>query len=174
MSKTRDSLIEVFDFAWRRLDSRLQGLSDEEYFWEPVIESLTVRRDDAGEWTVDRADENTDPPPFSTIAWRTCHLGGSALGGFSGWFNDGGVPYAVDEEIPTDANAAISFLSRNYQYWRQGIVSFPEERLWLAIGPEFGPYAEASAVDLMLHVLDEFIHHSAEIALLRDLYIRLG
>jgi hypothetical protein len=99
--------------------------------------------------------------------WRKCTRG------FANWFNNGGAPYSVDEEIPTDANAAISFLIRNYEYWRQGMVSFPEERLWLAIGPAFGPYSEASAVDLMLHVLDEFIHHAAEIALLRDLYHRL-
>jgi hypothetical protein len=174
VSRTRDSLIEVFDFAWRRLDSRLQGLSDEEYLWEPAVDSLSIRRNDSGEWTLDEAEVNTDPPLFTTIAWRMCHLGGSALGGFSGWFNDGSEPYLVDEEIPTDAIAALSFLNRNYQYWREGMVSFPEERLWLAIGPEFGPFSDASAVDLMLHVLDEFIHHAAEIALLRDLYVRLG
>ncbi len=33
-----------------------------------------------------------------------------------------------------------------------------------------GPYAQANTVDLALHVLDEVIHHGAEIALLRDLY----
>ncbi len=152
----------------------MQGLSDEEYFWEPVVDSLSIRKSDSDEWSLDQAEANADPSPITTIAWRTCHLGGSALFGFSSWLNDGRTPYVVDEEIPTNAIGAINFLNRNYQYWRQGMVSFPEERLWLAIGPEFGPFADASAVDLMLHVLDEFIHHAAEIALLRDLYVRLG
>ena len=174
MSKARASLIDVFDFTWRRLDSRLQGLSDQEYLWEPAAGTLSIRQGDSEVWTLDETDESANPPPLTTIAWRVCHLGGSALGGFANWFNSGGAPYSVDEEVPASANAAISFLTRNYEYWRQGIVTFPEERLWLAIGPQFGPYSEASAVDLMLHVLDEFIHHAAEIALLRDLYLRLG
>jgi hypothetical protein len=38
------------------------------------------------------------------------------------------------------------------------------------IGPAFGPYATSSTADLGLHVLDEFIHHAAEVSLLRDLY----
>jgi hypothetical protein len=33
-----------------------------------------------------------------------------------------------------------------------------------------GPYAESNTVDLALHVLDEVVHHGAEIGLLRDLY----
>ncbi len=174
MSKARASLIEVFDFAWSRLGSRLQGLGDEEYLWEPAAGTLSIRESESGGWALEEADESVSPPPLTTIAWRVCHLGGGALGGFANWFNSGGAPYTVDKDIPADADAAISFLTRNYEYWRQGMVSFPEERLWLAIGPEFGPYSDASAVDLMLHVLDEFIHHAAEIALLRDLYLRRG
>jgi len=65
-------------------------------------------------------------------------------------------------------------LEGNEEHWRWGMESIPEERLWLSIGSEFGSFAEASAVDLILHVFDEFIHHAAEIALLRDLYLRLG
>jgi hypothetical protein len=53
------------------------------------------------------------------------------------------------------------------------MTTLPEERLWSPIGPQFGPFSEAGAVDLMLHVLDEFIHHAAEIALLRDLYANM-
>ena len=33
-------------------------------------------------------------------------------------------------------------------------------------------YAESSTVDLALHVLDEVMHYSAEVGLLRDLYAR--
>jgi hypothetical protein len=39
-----------------------------------------------------------------------------------------------------------------------------------ATWPGVGPYAEANAVDLALHVPDEVIHHGAEAGLLRDLY----
>lgn len=33
-----------------------------------------------------------------------------------------------------------------------------------------GLYAESDTVDLVLHALDEVIHHGAEVGLLRDLY----
>ena len=38
------------------------------------------------------------------------------------------------------------------------------------LGPTWGPYGDSTFLALMLHALDEVIHHSAEIALLRDLY----
>jgi len=175
VGETRDSLIGVFDFAWDRLGSRLKGLGDAEYLWEPVADCWSIRMSDSGTWIMDDASASDAPPPMTTIAWRTCHLGGHVLGGFANWLNsDGESPYNVDFIIPNDATGAKSFLELNYEHWRRGMDSFPEERLWLPIGSEFGPFAESSAVDLILHVLDEFIHHAAEIALLRDLYLRLG
>lgn len=173
MGDTRDSLLDVFDFAWERLRTRVAGLSDEEYFWEPVDDAWSIRKSDSGLWTMDR-ESGPDGPPLTTIAWRTCHLGGQVLGGFAKWFVGGGSPYNVEFTIPDDAATAITFLKRNFQNWRRGVVAFPEQRLWVPIGPEFGPFEDSSAVDLILHVLDEFIHHAAEIALLRDLYSKLG
>jgi hypothetical protein len=46
-----------------------------------------------------------------------------------------------------------------------------DDARWPArIGEDFGEHAAASTADLVLHVLDEFIHHAAEVSLLRDLY----
>jgi len=39
-------------------------------------------------------------------------------------------------------------------------------------GPAEGPYAEYPMAALVLHIHREAIHHGAEIALLRDLYLR--
>ncbi|MDV7268912.1 DinB family protein, partial [Rhodococcus oxybenzonivorans] len=38
--------------------------------------------------------------------------------------------------------------------------------------PSEGPFADRSMAALVLHVNREVIHHGAEIALLRDLYLR--
>jgi hypothetical protein len=38
-------------------------------------------------------------------------------------------------------------------------------------GPAEGPYAESSMAELVLHINREMLHHGAEIALLRDLYL---
>jgi hypothetical protein len=40
----------------------------------------------------------------------------------------------------------------------------------LPLGSAWGPYAQDTRLDFALHVYDEVAHHTAEIALLRDLY----
>jgi hypothetical protein len=168
------SLVDVFDFASARCLERIEGMSDAEYLWAPAPGYWTITEASPGVWTLDGGDVTTDPPPLTTIAWRTCHIGGHVLGGFANWLCDGGPPMQGDPEIPPDAARALAFLDRNCRRWRDGMTAFPEDRLWDAIGPQFGPFSEASAVDLILHVLDEFLHHGAEIGLLRDLDARLG
>jgi hypothetical protein len=39
------------------------------------------------------------------------------------------------------------------------------------LGPSWGPCRDDSTVDLALHMLDEMVHHGAEVGLLRDLYL---
>ena len=112
--------------------------------------------------------------PLTTIAWRTCHLGGHVLSGFANWARDGAPPFEGGAQIPSTATAATSFLESHDVRWREDVAGFPETRLWAPIGEGFGPFADAPAYDLVLHVLDEYIHPAAEIALLRDLYLRLA
>lgn len=38
------------------------------------------------------------------------------------------------------------------------------------LGAVAGPFASGTLASFVLHMLDEFIHHGAELALLRDLY----
>lgn len=45
-----------------------------------------------------------------------------------------------------------------------------EESLGERVGPVGGEYADATRAGYVLHMLDEFIHHGAEVALLRDLW----
>jgi hypothetical protein len=63
-------------------ETTLHGLSDEEYFWEPVPGCWSVRRrQDAatelvwgkGDWAVENSWQPTTPPPFTAIAWRMMH-----------------------------------------------------------------------------------------------------
>ncbi|HEY8601863.1 MAG TPA: hypothetical protein VIL85_25780, partial [Thermomicrobiales bacterium] len=79
-------LLAQFDFALDRLVTRLAGFGDEEYFWEPVPGCWSIRRRGqqrttgirgAGAWVLERAIPGPDPAPFTTIAWRLGHLGGT-------------------------------------------------------------------------------------------------
>jgi hypothetical protein len=166
---TRRAIDEVFTFARDRLSERLVGLDDDEYLWEPVDNCASVRRDEHGVWRLDDAPP-TSPSTVTTIAWRVCHLGGSVLSGFTAWLRDGSSPYVVAYDPPSGAKEATTFLANASAAWSDSWMALTDERTWAPIGEQFGPFADSSAVDLALHVLDEFVHHAAEIALLRDLY----
>ena len=43
VSALRDELAGLSDYAWQRLLDRFEGLTDEEYLWEPVPGCWTVR-----------------------------------------------------------------------------------------------------------------------------------
>jgi DinB family protein len=166
-----DAIVGVFDFAVVRFTTRLEGLSDDELFWEPVAGCWTVRRDAAGVWLADGDPEGAlETTPVTTIAWRMLHLACHVLGGFATWLRDGGMPYVGDPDVPHTAAAARAALDRNWHRWREGMSQLDAAQWTAPIGEAFGEHATASTADLVLHVLDEFVHHAAEVSLLRDLY----
>jgi hypothetical protein len=66
-----------------QLRPRLNGLTDDEYFWQPVPGCWTVSHRGQstapvsfgdGEFTMDYAMPPRDPEPVTTIAWRLAHL----------------------------------------------------------------------------------------------------
>jgi DinB superfamily len=173
MGITADSLINAFDYAWERVVGRLSGLTDEEYFWEPVAGCWSLRQNDQGRWLLDGGGGGgpaPDPAPLTTIAWRLGHLGGLAVGGFADRRFGEGTLTTSAIDFPPDAAAVPGFLDQHYRNWRAGLAGLSPEEWTSPLGPAWGPYAESSTVDLALHVLDEVIHHGAEVGLLRDLY----
>src|SRR5205814_4821492 len=61
--------------AFEAIRERVEGLTDEEFFWQPVARCWTVRRRDDGRWTVDYPEPpHPDPAPFTTIGWRLVHV----------------------------------------------------------------------------------------------------
>lgn len=176
MAGIAESVADVFDYTWRRSQDRLAGLTDAEYFWAPVDGCWSVRQASDGRWVIDGAGGDVsagpppDPPPVTTMAWRIGHIGLTFIGFGDRLFGAGTI--GVDDvPMPGSAAMAVSFLDRSYHdYWRDKLAGITADRWWQPIGPAFGPYANNSTADLALHVLDEFIHHSAEVGLLRDLY----
>ena len=176
-------LVGQLEFYWDvHLWPRLVGLTDEEYFWEPVEGCWSQRRDDDGRWRLDHGPER-DPPPVTTIAWRLVHIGATCLANrASTFFGDGTVPADADmfdprhlpADLPGDAEEALRFLERSYRHWHDGIAGLDEEGLRRPLGPRGGPYAEDSMAELVVHISREVMHHGAEIALLRDLYRATG
>jgi len=171
------SLMTSFDYVWGRFTDRTSGLTDEEYFWEPVEGCWNLRLGDDGRWHLDGdggGGPAPEPVPITTIAWRIGHVAGMAVGGFADrLFGDGTMtPSTID--YPPSAEDVPRFLAQHYQTWRAGLAGIDQHAYLHPVGPAWGRYAESSTLDVTLHVFDEVVHHAAEVALLRDLYLHRG
>jgi hypothetical protein len=175
-----DHLAEQLDWHWReQLRPRLDGMSDAEYFWEPVAGCWSVRRrgessapvaTGGGEYVGEFAFPQPDPPPVTTIAWRLAHLSMGVFGmRVASHFGGPPVHWETFEYAGTAAGA-LAQLDAAYAAWTAGVRGLSPEALAQPCGPAEGPYADYPMGDLVLHINREAIHHWAEIALLRDLY----
>ena len=77
---------------------------------------------------------------------------------------------APDAAPPATATDALEMLERAHDRWDAHLHLVTEEQLAMPIGPVGGEYAERTRTSYVLHMLDEFIHHGAEVSLLRDLW----
>jgi DinB superfamily len=173
MNRAGGSITRTFDEVWRRTHGRLCGLTDAEYLWEPAPNGWTLRPDAEGRWQIDGeggGGRTPDPVPVATIAWRIGHVG-LMFADFGTRLFHGRNITLEDVEFSGAAAGGLEFLETNYHaHWREPLDAIPDERWWAPSGPAFFGRADAPAIDTVLHVLDEFIHHTAELGVLRDLY----
>ena len=163
-------LLRGWDDAWQRLDARVEGLGDAEYLDAPVPAAWTVRPAAGGRWTADWSDPDPVPAPVTTIAWRLWHLASDCLAGYLARTAHAGPLVVSGREWHGDAASALRDLRTAASSFRTAMTEMGEEGIWRPLGPAWGPFAEASWADLLVHATDELVHHGAEIALLRDLY----
>lgn len=165
-----ERLADQLDWYWsQNLRPRLNGLTDEEYFWEPVGDCWNVRPRGAGEWTMDSVSPAPVPAPVTTIAWRLGHIIVSCLGYRVAWHFGGQEVDSRTFAYAGTADEAVKQLEEMYGRWNAGVRALSDTDLDHppAVGPERFPMENR-----ILHVNRELIHHGAEISLLRDLYLR--
>jgi hypothetical protein len=123
-----------------------EGLTDDEFFWEPFTTTWSIRRQDqcrtpnpfgAGEWVADFAIPEPAPVPMTTIAWLYWHTGSMPgrlcdidfLGGTrtmaSGWTS----PYLTHHPIFTSAAEAVTALRDGWQRLREAIERADDDQL---------------------------------------------
>lgn len=177
-------LLDQLDWHWQhQLRPRLDGLTDDEYFWEPVPgcwnvrprgESIAPLAGGSGAFTIDFAMPEPSPAPVTTIAWRLGHVIVGVLGmRVAAHFGGPAVDYQSFAYAGTPAEA-LGQLDDAYAAWADGVRDLGEAGLARPCGPAEGMFAEYPLAALVLHINREVIHHGAEIALLRDLYIHRG
>ena len=173
-------LADQLDWHWQNhFRPRLDGLTDDEYLWEPVPGCWSIRRRAAvdpevakgsGEFALEYAWPPPKVAPVTTIAWRLGHIITGCLGERS--HHHFGAPPADPKtfEYAGTATQALAQLDDVYASWVNGVRGLGLEGLSRPCGPAEGPYADYPLSSLVQHINREVIHHGAEITLLRDLY----
>jgi hypothetical protein len=150
-------LADQLESHWRdQLRPRLDGLTDDEYFWEPVPGCWTLRRRPGdSKFTMDYAPPPRDRNPVTTIAWRLAHI----------------VDIFGSPDAPVDfagtAETALRQLDEGYAAWIRDVRAADLARAQGDISPP--EFSGAPLARLILYVHKEVIHHGAEVCLLRDL-----
>jgi hypothetical protein len=173
-------LREQLGWHWEhQLRPRLAGLTDDEYLWEPVPGCWSLRRRGTsaapiavggGDWVLEFARPQPDPPPVTTIAWRLAHIIVGIFGSRVALFFGGPAADWDTFRYAGTAGQALSQLDEGYAAWTAGVAGLGAEGLARPLGPAGGPWADDPMAALVTHINKEVIHHGAEICLLRDLY----
>ncbi|GAA2796390.1 DinB family protein [Crossiella cryophila] len=173
-------LREQWEFHWdHQVRARLDGLTDEEYFFSPVPDAWSVRprgtaitplATGGGDFVIDWAYPAPSPAPFSTIAWRLSHVIVGVLA-MRNAAHFGAPAVAYDTwEYAGDAATALDQLNTQLDLWLTGVRGLGADGLRVPVGDK-EPYPELTMADLVLHIHRELIHHLSEVALLRDLHL---
>jgi hypothetical protein len=192
-------LLEQYDWGCLRLINRMTGpevdsgngtpipappMTTEEFLWEPVPGSWSVRRRadgpgpratwlvGVGEWGRDGyRDTEPYPPPFTTIAWRLSHL--SEMLAMRADYTSGSRSLTKESySVSGDVDSAIAAFDGAVEAWRGTLLGCDEAALDTVgySGYPYGSDAGDAFIDIVWWVNQEVLHHGGEIALLRDLY----
>lgn len=168
------------DSHWRdQLRPRLDGLTDDEYFWEPIPGCWSLRQSESGEsllasgqreLAMDYAEPPHDREPVTTIAWRLAHLR-NVLG------SPRAPHFTVQASDPPrihysgSAQAALRQFDEAYEARIADVRGLGDAGLARPQGALSPPqFADVPMVRRVMYGHVEVIHHGAEICLLRDLY----
>lgn len=173
-------LLEQLTFHWEhQARPRLEGLTDDEYFWEPVpgawnlrprAEARTAMAAGGGDLVADFEYPEPVPAPVTTIAWRLGHVMVGVFGARNASHFGGPPMDYLTFDWPGNAQAALAMLDDVYGTWVQGVRGLDPAGLAKPVGESEGPFAAYPYAALVLHIHREAIHHLGEVALLRDLY----
>jgi hypothetical protein len=174
------ALVDQLEWHWsHHLRPRLDGLTDQEYFWEPVPGCWSIRARGTssapiaagqGDFVMEYAFPEPPIPPVTTIAWRLAHVIVGCFGARTAAHFGGSPAECRTFDYAGTADAALAQLDRAHDAWIAGVRSLGEEGLAAPCGPAEAPFEASPMAELVLHINREVLHHGAEIALLRDLY----
>ena len=161
------ALRELWMGSAGRLAKRMRGLTDE--YWEPAQPAWSVRPDPGAPsgWQIDYPFPPPVPAPVTTIAWRLVHLGQRKP---IRWERrsapaNGCSPTCGCRALPRTRSASWADSRQPIEEWME--TAAPLDLSNIQPNPVGDPLPAGRTLSILL---EEQIHHGAEIALLRDLY----
>jgi hypothetical protein len=174
-------LVDQLDTSVEMARERFVGLTDDEYLWEPAPAALSIRRPEDvrvsgalghGDWLLEWPRPEPDPPPLRTIAWLVGHLYDQFNGRYEWTFGSRQGDVRTMSTFLPSADQALTRLWAVVGQWRDGLDSLSDHQLDMIGYGQFpaGLDPQIPIIAIAWWVNRELIHHTAEIALLRDLY----
>ena len=173
-----------FAYSFAVVRARIEGLDDEEFFWEPVAGCWSVRPVDQAKpahtaeanasrcgWFAEHGfDGQTfnvpEPAPFTTIAWKLQHMASCNVMYHEHAFGDGRDLWG--ELIPHTAAGAIELWEHGHQLLADELENMTEDDFDKPVRTEGGGHRPAWRVFWAATHHD--LQHGSEIACIRDLF----
>jgi hypothetical protein len=170
MTGSVELLAAEMDGAYGMLRARLEGLDDDEFFWEPVPDPWTVFRHEAGAWTYHYEEPDPVPAPFTTIGWRLVHLALCKVIYHDWAFGARELDFTTIQN-PSDVSTSIAMLERGHALLAHDLATLDDAALDRLVLTNWGePWPAWKIFWTMIH---HDAHHGAEIGALRDLRTNL-
>ena len=156
------------DEAYRAVRKRIEGLSEDEYFWKPAPDCWTVYQLPDGRWTYDYEEPDPEPAPFTTIAWRVIHIATCKVMYHEYAFGAGRLTW---DELPITGSVsdAVAMLENGHELLADDLRSLATDDE-LAV-PRLTNWGEKWPTwRIFWTMIWHDAHHGGEIGALRDLY----
>jgi len=147
-----------------------EGLTEDEFFWEPVPGMWTVFHEH-GRWTYHYEEPDPMPAPVTTIGWRLVHIALCKVIYHEWAFGPRRLDF-VSIENPGDVASADAMLRDGQRLLEGDLASLDDAALDRPVLTNWGE--EWPAWRIFWTMIDHDVHHGAEIGTLRDLYRTLG
>ena len=145
--------------AWDNTRRVLDGVTEEEYFWEPAPNAWSVRPRRPGVTGFGRGDfvcediwPPPDPVPIPTIAWT---FGEARL-------------RLSDIEVPGDRAGGLAWLEAAQERLAAAVDALSDEEVFEYRAAHWGQHLPVA--HLISSMISENVHHIAEVGVLRDLH----
>jgi DinB superfamily len=160
-------LLAQMDEAYARLMARLDGLTDEELFWQPVRDCWTVYQDRNGRWTYHYAVPDPQPAPMTTIAWQLVHVALCKLM-YHEWAFGAAQLTWPELETPHSVQRITILLTTGQRQLREDLVPLGEKQLDEFLLTNWGERWPAWRI--FWTMIDHDALHTGAIGHLRDAY----